>query len=116
MVEDDRAVRENVTAQLRGLGYQVLEASTGADAMKILLQNLEIDLLFTDVVIPGGMGGRELAEAARNVRRGLKILFTSGYTENAIVHNGRLDPGIKLLSKPYRRKQLAAKIREILDE
>ena len=115
VVEDDGAVREFVSAQLQSLGYTVVEAPAGAGAMKILNQTAEIDLLFTDVVMPGGMGGRELADAARKLRPSLKVLFTSGYTENSIVHQGRLDPGVKLLNKPYRREQLAAKIREVLD-
>lgn len=115
VVEDDSAVREHVAAQVRSLGYYVLEASTGTDALETLSRS-PIDLLFTDVVMPGGMGGRELAEAAIKLHPKLKILFTSGYTENSIVHNGRLDLGVKLLSKPYRREQLAAKIREVLDE
>jgi CheY-like chemotaxis protein len=115
-VEDDSAVREHVTAQLRGLGYHVLEASTGGEAMEIVKQSPEIDLLFTDVVMPGGMGGRELAETVRKLRPDLKVLYTSGYTENSIDHHGRLDPGVKLLNKPYRREQLAAKVREVLEE
>src|SRR5690606_4025172 len=100
LVEDDGAVRAYVTAQLQALGYHVLQASTGAGAMHVLNQTSEVDLLFTDVVMPGGMGGRQLAEAARKGRPSLKVLFTSGYTENSIVHHGRLDPGVKLLSKP----------------
>ncbi|MCM2563671.1 PAS domain S-box protein [Lutimaribacter sp. EGI FJ00015] len=116
VVEDDGAVRDYVSAQLKSLGYNVLEASAGAEAMDILGQTAQIDLLFTDVVMPGGMGGRELAEAARQLRPNLKVLFTSGYTENSIVHQGRLDPGVKLLNKPYRREHLAAKIRQVLDE
>lgn len=115
VVEDDAAVRAYVTTQLRGLGYRVLEASTGAEGMKVLTQTPEINLLFTDVVMPGGMGGRELAEAALMLQPQLKVLFTSGYTENSIVHHGRLDSGVLLLSKPYRREQLATKIREALD-
>lgn len=116
VVEDDSAVREYVTTQLQGLGYRVLEASAGAMALDVISKTPEIDLLFTDVVMPGGMGGRALADAARNLRPDLKVLFTSGYTENSIVHHGRLDPGVKLLSKPYRREQLATKIREALDD
>lgn len=115
LVEDDGAVREFVAVQLRGLGYHVLEASSGREALDIL-RSASIDLLFTDVVMPGGMGGRELADAARELHPDLKVLFTSGYTENSIVHHGRLDQGVKLLSKPYRREQLAAKVREVLDE
>lgn len=115
VVEDDGAVRAYVTAQLQSLGYNVIEARAATEAMQVLHQTTEIDLLFTDVVMPGGMGGRELADAARKLRPNLKVLFTSGYTENSIVHQGRLDPGVKLLNKPYRREQLASKIREVLD-
>lgn len=116
VVEDDAAVRSHVCAQLRGLGYRVHEAASGNDALELLQCTPDIDLLFTDVVMPGGMGGRDVAEAARNLRPGIAVLFTSGYTENSIVHNGMLDPGIKLLNKPYRRQQLAAKIRDALGD
>lgn len=115
VVEDDALVRNYVVSQLKALGYRVLEASEAKSALKIVHQTQDIDLLFTDVVMPGGMGGRELSEAALALRPNLKILFTSGYTENSIVHNGKLDPGVELLSKPYRREQLAAKLRKILD-
>jgi signal transduction histidine kinase len=115
VVEDDKLVRQHVVSQLKTLGYRVFEAASGKSALEILHQIPDIDLLFTDVVMPGGVGGRELSEAARALRPELKVLFTSGYTENSIVHNGKLDPGIELLSKPYRREQLAMKLRKILD-
>ena len=115
VVEDDGLVREYVVAQLKSLGYRVFQASTGAEALEILQQEAKIDLLFTDVVIPGGMGGRAVADAARQLRPEIKVLFTSGYTENSIVHNGKLDRGVELLSKPYRREQLAFKLRKVLD-
>lgn len=115
VVEDDRAVRDYAVTQLRNLGYAVIEASSGAEAIKLLQSACAVDLLFTDVIMPG-MNGRVLAEAARKLRPFLKVLYTSGYTENSIVHNGRLDRGVKLLNKPYRRDQLAAQVREILDE
>ena len=115
VVEDDSAVRKYVISQLSGLGYHVLETASGAEAMDVLTRT-PVDLLFTDVVMPGAMGGRELAAAAREVYPGLRVLFTSGYTENSIVHHGRLDQGIRLLSKPYRRELLARKIREALDD
>ena len=115
VVEDDSLVRQHVVRQLEGLGYRVLEAPAGLAAIEILKQFPQIDLLFTDVVMPGGMGGRDLADAARALRPDLKVLFTSGYTENSIVHNGRLDEGVELLSKPYRREQLALKVRKVLD-
>jgi len=116
LVEDDDLVRGYVHQQLQQLGYQVIVKSSGPDALEVIRQNEEIDLLFTDVVMPGGMSGRELGDAARRLRPNLKILYTSGYSEDAIVHQGRLDPGVKLLSKPYRRLELAQKLREVLDQ
>jgi YesN/AraC family two-component response regulator len=74
-----------------------------------------IDLLFTDVVMPGPLNGRKLADAAKKIDPDLRVLFTSGYTENAIVHHGQLDPGVELLSKPYTREELGAKLRRVLD-
>lgn len=114
LVEDDEAVRHFARQQLTSLGYQVLEAATGPEALEIVRAHDEVALLFTDIVMPGGMSGRELVEAARQVRPGLKVLYTSGYAENVIVHHGRLDPGVLLLSKPYRRTDLARKVREAL--
>ncbi|MDO8298465.1 PAS domain-containing protein [Lacisediminimonas sp.] len=113
MVEDDEFVRRYAQGELRNLGYTVLAAENGMQALELLRAHVGIDLLFTDVVMPG-MGGRELADQARQLRPGLRVLYTSGYTENAIVHNGRLDPGVLLLTKPYRRIELANKIREAL--
>lgn len=115
LVEDDELVREYLANQLTGLGYRVLQAGNGPDAIGILWETTGVDLLLTDIVMPGGMNGRELAERARHFRPDMKVLFTSGYTENAIVHHGRLDPGVELLSKPYRRQELAAKVRKVLD-
>jgi len=114
LVEDDVLVRRYVEAQLRGLGYRVLAAGSGPEALEVLRERGDIDLLFTDVVMPGGMSGRELAEAARALRPALKVLYTSGYTEDALVHHGRLDPGVHLLVKPYRRADLALRVREAL--
>ena len=113
IVEDDELVRQHVERQLRNFGYDVEVAANGADALD-LLRNRAFDLLFTDVVMPGGMNGRQLADAAIVMRPELKVLFTSGYTENAIVHQGRLDPGVHLLQKPYRRTELAAAVRKLL--
>src|SRR5690606_27349658 len=114
VVEDDDMVRQFVCRQLELLGYRVISAGSGPAAFSILQERADIDLLFTDVVMPGGMTGRMLADAARTLRPGLRVLYTSGYTENAIVHHGRLDQGISLLSKPYRRAELARKIRDVL--
>jgi CheY-like chemotaxis protein len=114
VVEDDEPVRQLACHELRALGYHVLEADSGVAAMRIVDSGEPIDLLFTDVVMPGGMSGRQLADAARAARPGLRVLYTSGYTENAIVHHGRLDAGVMLLPKPYRRADLARAIRSAL--
>src|SRR5688572_2916342 len=115
VVEDNPDVRRLVLRQLRDLGYEVIEAANGPQALKILDDGATIDLLFTDVVMPGGMTGRQLAEAAKTRRPNLKTLFTSGYTEDSILRLGKLDPGVRLLSKPYRKHELATRIREALD-
>jgi PAS domain S-box-containing protein len=116
VVEDDILVRQHVTRLLNGLGYRVTCADSGDQALVILQERSDIDLLFTDVVMPGNINGRELADRASELYPDLGILFTSGYTENAIVHHGRLDAGVDLLSKPYRRHELATKIRKVLEE
>ncbi len=113
LVEDDDQVRDHVTAQLMGLGYRVHAVADAAAALNAMETN-EFDLLFTDVIMPGGMNGPQLVKEAHRLRPKLRVLFTSGYTENAIVHQGRLDAGVQLLNKPYRRGDLAAKIRDAL--
>jgi signal transduction histidine kinase/CheY-like chemotaxis protein len=115
VVEDDAHVRTTVGGLLTSLGYRVVAAATAQDALARLEDPEPIDLLFTDVVLPGGANGAQLAEAARARRPGLKVLFTSGYTANAVGHQGRLDEGVQLLSKPYRKEELARKIRQVLD-
>ncbi|MEX2503161.1 MAG: ATP-binding protein, partial [Trueperaceae bacterium] len=107
VVEDDDLVRDYVAEQLAALGYRVEAARDGSEALAKLEAGAAVDLLFTDVVMPGGVGGKELADRARALRPELPILFTSGYSEDAIVHHGRLDPGVQLLAKPYRRAELA---------
>ncbi|TWB04339.1 CHASE3 domain-containing protein [Bradyrhizobium stylosanthis] len=114
VVEDDPLVRSFVTAQLQSLGYQTIAAPDSKVALELIEAGQEFDLLFTDVVIPGGMSGRELADKVATLRPGLKVLYTSGYTDNAIVHHGKLDDGVLLLTKPYRRNQLAEMIRKAL--
>ena len=99
----------------RVLGYEVIEASSGIEAISVLEKNTAISLLFTDIVMPGQINGRKLAERAADINPAIKVLFTSGYTENAIVHNSRLDPGVEFLSKPYDRERLARKVRRVLD-
>jgi signal transduction histidine kinase/CheY-like chemotaxis protein len=114
IVEDDALVREYVVTQIKNLGYQTLAASNAAEALVIINGAETIDLLFTDVIIPGGMNGRQLATEALKLRPGLKVLYTSGYTENAIVHHGRLDAGVLLLAKPYLSSDLARMIQTAL--
>jgi PAS domain S-box-containing protein len=114
LVEDDEMVRVYAEAQLVKLGYAVVSAGNGPEALEVIRGRDDIDLLFTDVVMPGGMDGRALAEAARALRPALKVLYTSGYTENAIMHHGRLEPDVHLLGKPYRRGELALKVRTAL--
>lgn len=114
VVEDDALVRRYVTAQLESLGYATIAAADGAAALALVDRGITFDLLFTDVIMPGGMNGRQLADAVRQRRPDVNVLYTSGYTENAIVHHGRLDPGVALLNKPYRKSDLARKIREVL--
>ncbi|HEV3372887.1 MAG TPA: MASE4 domain-containing protein [Xanthobacteraceae bacterium] len=116
VVEDDRLVRDYVVAQLGSLGYTVAAAAGAAEALAMLDGGVEADLLFTDVIMPGPMSGRHLADQALKRRPDLKLLFTSGYTEHAIVHHGRLDPGVLLLAKPYRKSDLARMVRVALSE
>lgn len=115
VVEDDPMVLDYVSWQLTRLGYTVTTATSGQQALEQLEAGTPVDLLFTDVVMPEGISGRELADKACVMCPGLKVLFTSGYTENAIVHHGRLDEGVMLLSKPYNREQLGFRVREALD-
>lgn len=116
VVEDNELVRQHVEKMLASLGYEVVSASDGNEALSLIEGKDNIDLLFTDVVMPGGLSGRQVADKARATRPDLPVLFTSGYTENAIVHQGRLDEGVHLLQKPYRREELATKIRKVMAE
>jgi PAS domain S-box-containing protein len=115
VVEDDERVRSISSESLRELGYTVVEAASAKEALQKIEDGLSPDLLFTDVVMPE-MTGAELATELSRARPGLKVLFTTGYTRNAIVHNGMLDPGKHLLSKPFNIEDLATKVRSILDE
>jgi PAS domain S-box-containing protein len=115
VVEDNEGVRELAVTLLTTLGYTVLEAPDGEAALAILKQEQSFDLLFTDVVLPGRMSGPELVREAQRRRPNLKVLYTSGYTQNAIVHHGRLDNGVALLSKPYQKEDLAYQVRQVLD-
>jgi PAS domain S-box-containing protein len=113
--EDDEDVRAYSAEVLRELGYRVFEAADGPSALALLQANRQIDLLFTDVVLPGGMSGSVLAKEAAKLQPGIRTLFTTGYARNAIVHHGRLDPGVELLTKPFSYADLAARVRDILD-
>ena len=114
VVEDEPGVRRFSVEALRELGYAVLEAESAAEALRLLDATPAVALLFTDVVMPD-TNGRKLADEARRRRPGLRVLFTTGYTRNAVVHNGVLDPGVHLIGKPFTIEALAAKVREVLD-
>ena len=112
---DEERVRALSVEALKELGYGVVEASGPSHALRMLDEGQQVTLLFTDVVMPD-MSGRQLADHALGKRPNLKVLYTTGYTRNAIVHNGMLDPGTNLLTKPFSIEELAAKVRKILDE
>jgi PAS domain S-box-containing protein len=115
VLEDDDDVRAYSVNSLCELGYRVLEASDGPSAVRLLEREPRVDLLFTDVVLPGGMTGAQVAAQARTLRPDLKVLFTTGYARNAIIHHGRLDKGVQLIVKPFGFSELAAKVRDVLD-
>lgn len=114
VVEDDAEVRGVVVEMLTDLGYRVLRAGDAQAGLSVVESGIPIDVLFTDVVMPGPLKSPDLARKARERLPGLAVLFTSGYTENSIIHAGRLDPGVELLSKPYTREALARKLRQVL--
>jgi len=116
VVEDDPDVRDYTVEMVGDLGYSVLSAADGASALRLLDSHREISLLFTDVGLPGGMNGRQLAEQALRRQPRLKVLFTTGYARNAIIHQGRLDPGVEIVFKPFTYSDLAMKIRQVLDD
>ena len=115
VVEDDKLVRDYVLTQLHSLGYVTLDAANASEALAMVKSGAAFDLLFTDVIMPG-LNGRQLADEILKIMPGLKVLFTSGYTENAIIHHGRLDEGVLLLAKPYRKSDMAIMIRKALAE
>ena len=116
-MEDEVSLRNLVTRVLDGRGYRVLSAGTGAEALQIAGEaGCLLDLLLTDVVLPGGMQGDDLARAVRAARPDLPVLFMSGYPRNAIVHAGRLDEGVNFLEKPFTPEALATMVREVLDQ
>jgi CheY-like chemotaxis protein len=115
VLEDDDDVRTFSVEVLREMGYRVLEAHDGPSALRLLERQPRVDLLFSDVVLPGGLTGKQVSEQARALRPDLKILFTTGYARNAIIHHGRLDRGVHLITKPFTLNELAAKVRDVLD-
>ena len=116
VVDDEPTVRMLVTEVLTDLGYVAIEASDGEEALRVLQIDHRIDLLITDVGLPGGMNGRQLADAGRMLRPELKVLFITGYAENAVVGNGYLEPGMHVLTKPFEMEALASRIRLIVAE
>ncbi|MGY2931902.1 KaiC/GvpD/RAD55 family RecA-like ATPase/CheY-like chemotaxis protein [Bradyrhizobium sp. GM6.1] len=115
VLEDDDEVRAYSVDSLRELGYRVIEAHDGSSALRLLERQPRVDLLFTDVVLPGGLTGAQVATQAKALRPTLKVLFTTGYARNAIIHHGRLDKGVQLIVKPFSFTDLAAKVRDVLD-
>ncbi|AXK82299.1 PAS domain S-box protein [Pseudolabrys taiwanensis] len=115
VLEDDDDVRTHSVESLRELGYTVIEAHNGPAALELIRKQPRLDLLFTDVVLPGGMTGAQVAAQAVALRPGLQVLFTTGYARNAIIHHGRLDRGVHLITKPFSYRDLAAKVRDVLD-
>ena len=107
-------MRTFVVGQIKSLGYHALTAIDAAEALAVIDSPSGIDLLFTDMIMPGSMNGRQLADAALQRRPSLKVLFTSGYSNEAIIHGGHLDAGVLLLAKPYRKSDLARMIRAAL--
>jgi CheY-like chemotaxis protein len=114
IVDDEPSVRMLVTDVLEELGYAAVEAADGVAGLKLLESDMRIDLLITDVGLPGGVNGRQMADAARRVRPKLRVLFITGYAENASIGNGRLAPGMHVMVKPFGMEMLASRIRAII--
>jgi CheY-like chemotaxis protein len=114
IIDDEPSVRMLVADVLGELGYGAIEAVDGAGGLKVLQSSTRVDLLVTDVGLPGGMNGRQVAQAARLMRPKLKVLFITGYAENAVLSHGHLDPGMRVLTKPFAMEQLATRVRELI--
>jgi CheY-like chemotaxis protein len=114
VVDDEPTVRMLVTEVLEELGYAAIEAADSASGLKVLQSDVRVDLLITDVGLPGGMNGRQMADAGRERRPDLKVLFITGYAENAVVGNGHLEPGMAVLTKPFVVETLGVRIREMI--
>ena len=116
VVDDEPTVRMLVTDILQDLGYTSIEAPDGASGLQILQTKVRIDLLITDVGLPGGINGRQMADAARQMRPDLKVLFITGYAENAVLSHGHLEPGMHVLTKPFAVETLATRVKALLSE
>ncbi|MBW8733401.1 MAG: response regulator [Asticcacaulis sp.] len=114
IVDDEDLVRQFSVAAFTDLGYRVLEASTAQAALTMIIERPDIDLLFTDIVMPE-MNGRKLADLVKDKRPDLPVIYTTGYTRNAVVHNGVLDSGVELIGKPFTIEELASRVRQVLD-
>jgi CheY-like chemotaxis protein len=113
-VEDDEDVRFITVTMLRSLGYNVLEAAGGNEALLLLRETENIALLVTDIMLSGPMNGKKVATEAEALQPGIRILYMSGYSENAIIHHGRLDQGVHFIQKPFRKQDMAQKVRQAL--
>lgn len=116
VVEDNPDVRKVVVTQLKMLGYRILEAETGEAALTVLNSEAGIDLVFSDMVMPGDINGARLAALARTLRPGIKVVLTSGFARGSVAGNEEFPPGVEFISKPYRRADLADKLRRVLDD
>jgi CheY-like chemotaxis protein len=117
IIDDEATIRMVAMEVLQENGYQVIEAEDGATGLKILQsERTRVDLLISDVGLPGGMNGRQVADAARTMRPALKVLFITGYAENAVVGNGLLDSGMAIITKPFEMAAFVNKVRELIDE
>ena len=116
VVDDEAGIRMLITEILEELGYQSLEAEDGQEGLAILQSDARVDLLITDVGLPGGMNGRQMADAARIARPDLKVLFITGYAENAVIGNGQLDHGMHVMTKPFELDSLGRRIKELIDQ
>jgi CheY-like chemotaxis protein len=115
VVEDEASVREIASTALRDFGYHVLEAADGEEALRVFSEHADrLDLLLSDVVLPGKVRARDMVERITSLRPDVRVLYMSGYSENAIIHHGRLDEGVQLISKPFKRQQLAHKVAQVL--
>jgi CheY-like chemotaxis protein len=116
VIDDEPTIRMLIAEVLAEAGYAVIEAPDGPAGLRVLESNAGIDLLITDVGLPGGMNGRQVADAARVSRPGLKVLFITGYAENAVIGRSRLEKGMFVLTKPFQMEVLASRIREIIEQ